>query len=179
MQIQLAILVLCLKYRSRKHNFCSSLLSCAICHCRCKLGYLKQDRVFSSSPLLTEYSVKCLETGKGAGLLYSSHCTLHFLPQSATLKASRQHWCSLHSGLEFWPWVNLHGGRLTRKSVTRKRLTVLDNFSLAAENLSSGMTFYHCQQRLEMNHWMVGLCQVQSHYSLAPIKGKSELARDL
>lgn len=118
------------------------------------------------------------ETSKGMGLLYSPHCTLHSWPQWAALRASRQDWCSLHSGLEFCPWLtSIVVILLTSRLVTRNRLTVLNHFSLATENLSSGMTFYHSQKRLGMNHWTVGLCQVQSHYSLAPFKYTSELTR--
>lgn len=43
----------------------------------CKLGYLKQDRGFSSFPPLTEYSVNCLKQVKG--WVFYILLTAHFI----------------------------------------------------------------------------------------------------
>lgn len=127
-QTQLAILVFFfLSTGAAITSLCISLVFCATSHCTCKLGYLKQGRVFSP-PLLTECSVwkECLKQEKRQ-VFYIS-LTVHFIPDLN--KQPSKHRCSgfaLHSqalksaiGL-----ISMVVVLLTSHLVTRNRLTVL------------------------------------------------------
>lgn len=145
-QIQLAILVFFLKYRSNK-SLCDCLLFCAISHCTCKLGYLKWGG-FSSPPLLTECSVwkECLKQEKRQ--VFHILLTARFSPDLN--KQPSKHQCSVcvvHSQAlkSAYGLISMVFILLRSHLVTRNRLTVLDYFSLATEKPSSGMTFYPCQ----------------------------------
>lgn len=130
-QTQLAILFFFLSTGAAITSLCISLIFCATSHCTCKLGYLKQGRVFSP-PLLTECSVwkECLKQEKRQ--VFYIFLTVHFIPDLN--EQTSKHRCSgfaLHSQAlkSAFGLISMAVVLLTSHLVTRNRWTVLDILS--------------------------------------------------